>query len=113
LKLAFHHEIPPFTDTKSILEKAVELGIGFVDPEHSAIGEQVGVRRTWIAEALGEGEVVATCQTALNAIGQLVAETHRMYGMTDEHDVIATPIDDHRVLLESDVDPSLPKKWGW
>lgn len=114
LKLAIQHDIPVFLDTRSTLERAKQFAIGFfLDEEHSAIGEQIGVERTWIVEELGDSEITALCVEALNYMGHLVAEVHKLYGMDARHDEIEFNMPSVQVLLESDVDPSLPDKWGW
>jgi len=114
LKVAIGHKIPPFADTRDVLQRATgKDGLGFVDEEHIAIGEQMGVERTWRIEELGHEEVVAACLKALNFMGSLVAEAHRLYGLKDVHEDIRVDLRAVQVLLETDVDPSLLEKWGW
>ena len=58
LKLAAEHEVPPFTDTVEVLERAKNFALRlFLDEEHSAIGEQAGVERTWVVSEISQGEV--------------------------------------------------------
>jgi len=108
-------EVSPDMPSQVALELAVEQFVGIIlDKEHSAIGEQIGVRRLWLVEELGGGEVIALCDRAWSRIGNVVASAHALLGARFEappeegHDVEAV-----RVLLESDIDPSLPTKWGW
>jgi hypothetical protein len=114
LKLAVDHELPPFMDTVEALGKAKAFAYGlFLDEEHSAIGEQAGVERVWMVPELGDEEAAVTCLQALNYMGELVAEAHRMFGGSEQHEPIAIDMQRVRVLLETDVDPTLPEKWGW
>ena len=114
LKLVIEYDLPPFTDSREALERANEVTFDlFLDAEHSAIGEQAGVERTWIAAELGSDEVAELCLHALNVMGALVAELHRLYGKEDQHEHISVDLDSFRVLLETDLDPTLFDKWGW
>ena len=114
LKLAVAHGLPLFMDTLEALDNAKRFAYGlFLDEEHSAIGEQAGVERVWIVAELGDDEVAGTCLQALNYMGTLVAEAHRLYGGSEQHEAIAVDMQRVQVLLETDVDPALPEKWGW
>ncbi|MCH7719981.1 MAG: hypothetical protein IH988_03185 [Planctomycetes bacterium] len=114
MKLAIVHDIPVFMPTTEALERAKEHSIGlFVDEAHSAIGEQIGVERIWIVEEIGESEVVSHCLEATNYMGYLIEEVHTLAGIAAEHKEISIPMERIQVLLETDVDPSLPEKWGW
>ncbi len=114
MKLAIQHDIPVFMPTTEALERAKKFAIGFyLDNEHSAIGEQIGVERTWIVEEIGTSEVVANCIEVLNYMGHLIAEVHKLAGIEDEHEEISIPMEQVQIMLETDVDPSLPEKWGW
>ncbi len=115
LKLAIVHDLPPFEDTKEALDMAKKLLVGFmVRSDHGDIGEQLGVERTWVVDELGDEEVIGLCLYALNYFGTLVAELHRMHGLTEEeHEEIKVDMSEIQVLLETDLDPTLAKKWGW
>ena len=114
LKLALGTEVHPFTDTKEFLKKMQELMIGtFMDEEHSAIGEQIGVERSWIVEEIGESEVVLLCNEALNYMGQLLAEAKVLFGKEAKYENIELDLSSIQVLLETDIDPSLIEKWNW
>lgn len=108
-------EVSPDMPSELALKRAVEQFVGFIlDKEHSAIGEQIGVRRKWIVEELGTEEVISLCDRAWARIGKVVAGAHALVNAKFEpppeevHD-----IERACVLLESDVDPSLPRKWRW
>lgn len=114
MKLAIGGEVPPLVDTAYYLERAKEFLIGFMlDEEHSDIGEQAGVGRKWIVEAIGPDEVVGHCAEALQAIRQVVSEAMAMAGGELDPTVELPDIEQFTVLLESDLDPTLPEKWGW
>ena len=99
LKLAVAHELPPFMDTLEALEKAKAFAYGlFLDEEHSAIGEQAGVERVWIVSELGSDEIAVSCLQALNYMGELVAEAHRLYGGSEQHKPITVDIDRKSVV---------------
>ena len=114
LKFAIPHDLPPLVDTLKALEQAKAFAFATIlDEEHSAIGEQVGVKREWIIEELGDGEVTTTCLEALNYMGALVAEAHTFFGKPEKHEPMVIDLRSVHVLLETDVDPTLPAKWGW
>jgi hypothetical protein len=114
MKLAFQHELPLLADTPWVLEKARNFAVGFfLDEAHSAIGEQVGVERTWIVEQLGSSEVLGNCLSALNYMGALIAEAQRLYGVDSKHEEVELNMPRIQILLETDLDPTLASKWGW
>jgi hypothetical protein len=84
------------------------------DLAHPDVGEQMGVKRTWLAEELGEGEVIGLCDAAWSRIGKVVAAAHLLANARyegppeDSHDVSKV-----HVLLETDLNSDLIKKWGW
>jgi hypothetical protein len=73
-----------------------------------------GVLRNWIAEDLGEGSVLELCDEAWSKIGDVLSAAHTLVGWNSTppprhgHDISLC-----NLLTESDVDPSLPKKWDW
>ena len=113
LKLGFPMDVPTHLSSKHLVENVAPLS-EFIDAEHSAIGEQYGVRRDWYAPELGEGNVITLCDLAWVKIGQVLSEAHDFAGWHSvppvEHGHKAEDCD---VLLEMDLDPSLPGKWGW
>ena len=67
-----------------------------------------------MVEELGEEEVVSLCDRAWSRIGNVVASAHKLAGAYFEPPPEEThDLETATVLLESDVDPSLLKKWGW
>ena len=115
LKLGFGMDVPLFAHSAQIIEKYKDGFMGFImDKEHAAIGEQLGVQRKWIADELGSTEVVDLCDVAWSRIGKVISNAHKFCGSSleppNEHD---HDISSASVLLESDIDPTLPKKWGW
>lgn len=115
MKLAIQHEISPFTPTLCILGNCKNIMIGLmIDREHSAIGEQLGVEREWIVDSVGDNEVISLCIKGMEYMGRLLADAHALYDIEYKiEDLSVLDIDKTRVLLESDIDPSLPEKWGW
>jgi hypothetical protein len=88
--------------------------LDLLDEGHSAIGEEYGVQRTWIVEELGKGNVLTLCDQAWSKIGHVLAAAHDFIGRE------WTPPPPHGhdpakcdLLTETDVEPSLPEKWGW
>lgn len=114
LKLWIKHDLPLFMPTADALARVKKFTIGsLLDEAHSAIGEQIGVERTWIVEEIGSSEVVGHCREALNFMGRLVRDAHRLAGAEMEHREVELPMEEIQILLESDLDPTLLKKWGW
>lgn len=108
-------ELDPFTDSEQLLKYAQSHLIPLMlDKEHSAIGEQIGIKRTWIVEEIGDEEVVGLCYKAWKSIGDIVAKAHKLlhFGFLAP-DFEIEKIEPNFIILESDVDPSLPEKWGW
>lgn len=110
------NNIDPFLDSKTIFNKIVPqfAKIGFIDKEHSAIDEQLGIKREWYSDELGEDEILKTCYEAYLIICEIMREAHSILG----YDLVPQAFPDGfvnnvYVLLESDFDPNLPKKWGW
>ena len=114
LKLAFSIPINnPFVDSSYFLKMANSFE--FIDKSHSAIGEQCGVRRQWKCDGLAEGdELVKVCIYGLDYIGELLVELHKMFGFSFKpYTFDKNEIEEKYVLLETDIDPRLVKKWGW
>lgn len=115
MKLSMQTDIKPFTATEKMLQLTAKfVGDVFLGGKHSVVGEQAGVERVWVVEELGEGEVVGKCIDALNYMLALVEDAHRLLGTTSGLELFGiADMREFSVLLESDVDPTLPAKWGW
>jgi hypothetical protein len=114
VKGAVQINVSPSLDSVSILKKAQEQFYGvLIDPRHFFEWEQIGVERTWVFEEIGEGEIISHCCHAINYMSELVSQAHHLYGIVLEPYVLNPNMDYRRVLLETDVDPSLAEKWGW
>lgn len=113
LKLAIQQEIHPLTETTAIFDETKGFGMIFLDEEHSAIGEQLGIERTWIVQELGDSEVCTVCLEAFNEMAKVVSGALSLFGQ--DIDLQAPKIDMKiiQVILETDLDPSLIDKWGW
>ena len=113
LKIGFHMDVPAHISSKHIVEHRASIS-GLMDPEHFEIDEQYGVRREWYVPELGEGNVITLCDLAWVKIGQVLSGAHDLAGWHSmppvEH---GHKVEDCDVLLETDIDPSLPRKWGW
>lgn len=112
-KVGTQGQIPLLTPSAWILQK-LNTHVGFfLDPERSDPWEQFGIHRTWIVEELGESEVLGLCLEALNHIGRLVGEAHRLFGVKVDGTEMELDLVRTQTLLETDADPSLIAKWRW
>ena len=98
-----------------ILRRVVPIVVGhWVTEDHAAIDEQVGIRRTWVVKEIGDGDVIAHCDAAWSRTEAVTSRAHRLVGRSSavppEGGHLGTG---YNVLLESDLDPGLPKQWGW
>ncbi len=113
LKLAIGIDVPINVPSQHLLQN-ITPELKLIDPEHSAIGEQYGIRREWCAPELGDANVITLCDLAWVKIGQILSDAHDFAGWHSmppvEH---GHKVEDCAVLLEIDLDPSLPEKWGW
>ena len=113
LKLGLAGDVPTHLPSRHLIER-MALKSGLIDPDHFAIDEQYGVRREWYAPELGDGNVISLCDLAWVKIGRVLSEAHDFAGWHSmppvEH---GHKVEDCAVLLEMDLDPSLPEKWGW
>jgi len=118
MKLGFGPNLPLMTESATELRRlrASSFAKLILGSDRSAIGEQLGVERRWIVEKLGEEEVLSLCILTLNKLGEVVSRAHARcdsnyccdHILCDEYDK-----QNFQVLLETDLDPSLSKKWGW
>ncbi|MCY3912850.1 MAG: hypothetical protein OXG43_06330 [Chloroflexi bacterium] len=113
IKLGIGGDVPASLSSDYIIQQ-MALKSGLIPPEHFAIDEQYGVRREWYAPELGQGNVLTLCDLAWVKIGRVLSEAHEIAGWHSmppvEHGHKAEKCD---VLLEMDIDPILPEKWGW
>jgi hypothetical protein len=113
LKLALTVPVPPYLSSEYLLrEHAPKLEL--IDEEHIFIGEEYGVLREWSIEELGSGNVLKLCDQAWSKIGQVFAAAHNFIGRQWE----SPPPHVHdpnrcNLLTETDLDPTLPERWGW
>ncbi|MCD4850790.1 hypothetical protein ACX800_22755 [Paenarthrobacter nitroguajacolicus] len=96
-----------------------EAGRMLLDDEHSAIGEQYGVWRKYHIKEISESEDVLTmARRGVIRSHDMMAVAHRLYGIDTGYIADDPYISDGAlavvtILLESDLDPTLPSKWGW
>ncbi len=117
LRMGFAYEIDINLPSSDILRHLIDTST-FIDKEHVFIGEQLGVHRTWIVDDLGQGgeDVLILCHHAFSSIANVVTAAHKFTGrdlplpdgICKEHDLTRVS-----VFLETDLDPTLPQKWGW
>lgn len=120
LKLAMQLNVKTDEPSQSLLErvgpKLVELYVG---EEHSALGEQIGVQRLYFVRELSDVEdVLRASRRALARTSRASAEAHNRLGAdhtpaSDDDVVDDSQIESVTVLLESDLDPEAPARWGW
>lgn len=107
-----------------MMESAEELrrlrGSSFAEfilgDDRSAIGEQLGVERTWVVEALSDSEVLTACVEVVNKLGEVLWRAHARCGSSFRCEPLICDDEDRRdvsVLLETDADPGLSNEWGW
>lgn len=116
MKLVFPHEFDdPFINTIDIFSKFEDHFIDwFIGKEHGAIGEQFGVRRQWIVEDLGDEEVLSLCLKAYKEMEKIIYEAHiKINRLFISPTIEIGALEKVYVLLETDLDPTLTKKWGW
>jgi len=121
LKLAAAVEVSHDNTTAHILERVLQpawLG-HLLDDNHAAIGEQLGVRRTYsIPDLSPDHDVVTACHLAWARASMFVDLAHEAFGMRghshDEEDVLAIDLVGRvNLLLEGDLDPDAYQRWGW
>ncbi|OPZ32552.1 MAG: hypothetical protein BWY97_01371 [Tenericutes bacterium ADurb.BinA124] len=106
-----------FENSALILKRMIPVFVGqlgFLDERHSAIGEEIGVEREWIVDSISKNEILSECLVAFDYMSSVVGEIHHIY----KKDLVVSTIDETallkcKVITESDLDPSLPKQWGW
>jgi hypothetical protein len=120
-KLSIAQELPHDVSSEHLLKWFIntEMAKLFLDEEHSAFGEEYGVWRTYSIDEISKTEDVLT-MTRRGSIRahDMLAAAHRLYSIEtgnieDDYLLSKGGLADVTVLLESDVDPTLPSKWGW
>ena len=112
-KLGMRHPVPLFAPSAWILER-LKANVGFfLDEAHSQPWEQFGVQRTWIVEEIGDSEVLGLGLQALNSVGAVIGEAHRLFGADVDNTELELDMLRTQICLETDVAPSLIAKWGW
>lgn len=117
LKLGLGMAIPPSRSSAQLIA-VMQRQLGWVDDEHSFIGEQYGVERTWVVPELDrDGEVTRLCHSAWARIVGVIAAAHEFVGRTHlrvrDEPTAAHDYHSYNVLLESDLDPTAAERWGW
>lgn len=118
LKLAVGLDLPLMTASAAELERLRSSSFAnmIFKSDRPAIGEQLGVERIWVAEELGEGEILSLCTSARNKLSEVVSSAHARCGSSFRSDPLLCDDEDRarfQVLLETDLDPSLRNRWGW
>jgi len=122
LKLAVMHDLQTDETSAALLLRMVPRilgGAGVLDEEHSAVGEQLGVQRLYFVKDLSQDEdVLRASRRALARTSGAVAEAHNRFGGQHEPTLEDTVLDGAsiesiNVLLETDLDPTAPTRWGW
>lgn len=115
LKIWIQMDVCPFLSSEELLKKAQDSYMNiFISKDHSADWEQLGVKREWIADQIGDTEVTSLCNDALDYFGSLLVEfaTRTSHHFNWRPGPIKKALR-YQLLLESDVDPTLPKRAGW
>lgn len=113
-KSAFRVDLEIFMNSDELLTiNSSNLIDHYLDEEHSATGEQIGVERSWRIAELGDNDILESCITAFNIIGELVVDFHNYLDKKIEFEPAEIELDSLRVRLETDQDPTLVDKWGW
>ena len=113
LKLGMNHSVPLFAPSEWVLER-LKANVGFfLDEGRSQPWAQFGIYRIWAVEELGKSEVLGLCVQAINYLGAIVEDAHRVFGTNVESSVVELDMLRTQTLLETDADPSLVERWGW
>jgi len=120
LRMASEREIPHDMPSEMILDQAKSMYIGSVlDEEHSEIGMQVGVKRTYRFKELTDTEDAFTAsRRAWVRMGRMISSAHGQVGsefhVIDDAELdTLKPVERFNLLQETDLDPDLVYKWGW
>ena len=113
-KTAFRLDLEFFISSEALLATHAEtLAETYLDKEHSAIGEQIGIDRYWRLAELGDKNIIQYCEQAFNVMGELVSEFHCILGKHTDIEPVNIDIESLQIMLESDYRPDLINEWGW
>ncbi|MFI0487204.1 hypothetical protein [Actinomadura sp. 9N215] len=119
LKLASRIDVDHDADSGDILSFIQSKWLGsMLDEGHSALNEQLGVRRTYLVSEISENEDVFTASNrAWSRISSVLSEAHSLLSSSfpaiSEADRQAHDVDHINLLLEMDIDPGALERWGW
>lgn len=120
MKLAINTELKTDEPSHHLITRIAgsDAAALFVDPERLFIGEQIGLRRVYREPQLSnEHDVLTASDLIFKQLCELVDDCHQHLGVPiddDAHDCCQShDVEEHAILLEMDIDPSLPGKWGW
>jgi len=121
MKLAFINDLVSDEPTQAMLARYVPVFLTtFMDEEHSAIGEQIGVQRLYFEKKAikYDEDLLTAIRRSMSRVTVYLAKAHDLVGLdfdSENEDALYPPgwSDEITVLLETDVDPSLAKKWEW
>lgn len=119
LKLAMRMKVNHDASSEDILRFFQSRMIGFIlDEKHSALGEQLGVRRMYYVPELSDNEDALTAShRAWSRVSALLSNAHELLGSRfpsvpeeerESHDVSTV-----NLLLEMHIDPDAVVRWGW
>jgi hypothetical protein len=116
IKLAFTGEPSNDWYSEALLryETFVWTGV-YLEPEHSEYDMQFGVKREWRVAELGDGDVVVKCHEAFEALRGFVTGAHEFAGVVMPVEAAepegAHDPEQHNLVVETDLDPTLAEKW--
>ncbi len=121
MKLTAVNEMVSDEPTRNLLARMVPKFFGYIlDEEHSAEGEQIGAQRLYFEKKSikNSEDLLTVIRRSLARISIYVAKAHEIGNFefeTLEEGAIVFPgwSDEITILLETDIDPTLVKKWGW
>ncbi|WP_147360325.1 hypothetical protein [Clavibacter lycopersici] len=120
-KMSMHADLPHDVPSSELLRRwtSSEAGQLFLDEEHSALGEEYGVWRRYHVAQISETEDTLThLRRGYIRNHDKLRTAHACYGINApafDDTLLLSPesLSNVTVLLESDVDQTLWRKWGW
>lgn len=120
LKLTIGMETQTDEPSEDLLTRMAPRLVGFlIDEDHVALGEQLGVQRTYFVRELSEDEdVLRASRRALARTTRALSEAHKRMGAEHEASLDEDLLDERQLLaittlLETDIDPTAATRWGW